>query len=337
VKDGGAPATGQSSLAPPRWLVSGSSGFIGTRLCRTLAASRRPGQLLVGLDKVPAADPAGMQEIVGDIRDRPALMATLAGLRPEVLIHLAAVAEAVIPFDGLEELFGTNLGGTVNLLEAACPQRVVFTSSSSVYGNCAEEGVAEDWRNVNPLGGYAGTKMIGELTCRSWARALGTTAVCLRLGNVIGPGCHGLIGYLVNHAVTHPDGRVAAQLRGEGRIYRDYVSLAHVIDAVRAACEVPCAAGGHLVYNVSAGVRLANGFIAEIVTATLARAGFVLRADYANPIAAEEPLLTALDVSRATAALGLKPPTRDAIVQAIEEAVLDLLHTRNGSGGGSTR
>jgi len=145
---------------------------------------------------------------------------------------------------------------------------------------------------------------------------------------VIGPGCGGLVGYLVSHALAHPDGAVTARLRGQGRIVRDYVPIDHVLAAIRAGCEVPATAGSSAVYNVSSGVRLANGTVASVVIETLARHGYALKADFDTPIFAEEPRVTALEVRRSAAALGLELPGRDEMVAVIEAAVVHGLRQR---------
>jgi len=320
----------QPPARPKRsWLVTGSSGFIGSHLCRELGRLGRARPELYGLDRQAGRAPVGYREILADIRDRAALKSKLSALALDVVIHLAAVAEAIIPFARMGELFDTNLNGTVNVLDVVHAERALFMSSSSVYGNTARRGDAEHWKNINPLGGYAGTKAIGELLLAAWARASGASAITLRLGNVIGPGCQGLIGYMVNHALTYPDGTVSAKLRGEGRVTRDYVPVDYVVAAIRAACDAPATGGETVACNVSSGVRLANGLVASIVIATLARKGYTLKADFDTPLFAEEPRVTALDIRRSAAWLGLEPPGRDEVVASIEAAVLHGLQQRS--------
>jgi nucleoside-diphosphate-sugar epimerase len=253
----------------------------------------------------------------------------LAGFKPGVVIHLAAVAESIIPFDGLSELFPTNLTGTLNVLEAADALRVIFASSASIYGNTSGDGETSSWENVNPLGCYAGTKAVGELVCGSWARATGGFAACLRFGNVVGPGCHGVIEYLVRHALAHPDGSVPARLRGAGQIVRDYVTVEYVTAAAAAACETAIPDGRSVAYNVSSGVAMTNGSVASIVSDVLAKEGYQLQMDFGTPVAAEEPQITVLEAREAAAALGLRLPVRDELTSAMKAAVLCQLQGRN--------
>ncbi len=327
--------THHDPIAPPssarktkRWVVTGSSGFIGSRLCHALARIEGNRPELFGVDKAAAAKPEGYTEILSDIRNRANLEPKLSALCPDVLIHLAAIAEAVIPFPRMTELVETNLTGTINLLDVVRTGRVLFASSSSVYGNTSRRGDTERWENINPLGAYAGTKALGELVLAAWTKATGGTAISLRLGNVVGPGCHGLIEYIIGHALTDPEGLVEAKLRGLGRITRDYVPLDYVVHAIERASDVPAAAGASIAYNVSAGVRLTNGFVADVVMAVLAKKGYVFKADFDTPRFAEEPVLAALDVESAAAALGLVPPGRDEVVEAIEAAVVHGLERR---------
>jgi nucleoside-diphosphate-sugar epimerase len=306
----------------PRYIVSGSSGFIGTHLAREL---QRSGRRFCGVDRIRAVG-TDHPQLVADIRERSALTGLANDADPAVLIHLAAVAEALVPFTELAGLYATNLAGTLNLLEAARPGRVVFASSGSVYGNTPASGTDTDWARLNPLGIYAASKAMGELTCRSWARASEGVAVCLRFGNVVGPGCRGLIPYLVRHAVAHPDGAISPQLRGGGTIMRDYVPVDYVVEAAIAASEIALTPGVPASFNVSSGRGMTNGQIAALVTGVLEREGYRLRPDFGTPVAAEEARFEILEAQSSAAALGIRVRSADEVASAVEAATRHELH-----------
>jgi nucleoside-diphosphate-sugar epimerase len=300
-------------------LVTGSAGFVGSHVCDALVATSDDAALH-GLD-VNAARPSQKHPSLRmDIRKLAALRRAATSLSPAAVVHLAARAEVVVPFRELGELLATNVDGTLHVLEAFKPSRVVFASSCAVYGDVEAGDAPASWDGVRPVGAYGMSKAAGELVCRDWARETGGVAVRLRFGNVIGPRCRGLIPYLVAHARRHPDGSVPASLRGNGRIVRDYVPVEHVVATVQAALAHAYPAGASPIYNVGSGRGLTNREVAGIVKRVLAEEGFALRMDFRNPVAIGEAQRAVLDVRGTTRAFGLKPPSPADVVAAIEGA-----------------
>ena len=299
-------------------LVTGSAGFVGSHVCDALASTT-----LHGLDIVAPSRPHPSQSVRIDIRRPGALRRAATSIRPEAVVHLAARAEVVVPFSELGDLLATNVGGTLHVLEAFAPRRFVFASSCAVYGDVRTGLAPVAWEAVNPLGVYGMSKAAGEMVCRDWARESGAVAIRLRLGNVIGERCRGLIPYLVRHARRHPDGAVPASLRGRGRIVRDYVPVEHVVQVMRASVASACAAGTSPVYNVGCGRGLTNREVAGVVKRVLAEQGLDLRMDFGTPVAHGEARRAVLDVRATTREFGLRPPAPDAVVDAIERATRD--------------
>jgi nucleoside-diphosphate-sugar epimerase len=304
-------------------LVTGSAGFVGFHLCDALASTISASTALHGLDIATPSRPHRSSTLRIDIRKPAALRRAAASIRPEAVVHLAARAEVVVPFSELGDLLATNVDGTLHVLEAFAPRRFVFASSCAVYGDVRTGLAPAAWEAVNPLGVYGMSKAAGEMVCRDWARESGTVAIRLRLGNVIGERCRGLIPYLVRHARRHPDGAVPASLRGSGRIVRDYVPVEHVVQVMRASVVSACAAGASPVYNVGCGRGLTNREVAGIVKRVLAEQGLVLRMDFSTPVAHGEAKRAVLDVRATTRGLGLRPPAPEAVVDAIERATRD--------------
>jgi nucleoside-diphosphate-sugar epimerase len=309
-------------------LITGAAGFIGGHLYPMLggnAACR-------GLDIVPANLRGSLPLLQADIRAADQLHKVLEGRQGGDLVHLAAKAEVVIPFDGLADLMETNIQGTLRVLEAARPRRVIFASSSSVYGETAADGDAPAWENLNPLGAYALTKMAGEMACADWAAEAGAMVVNLRLGNVVGAGCRGLIPYLVRHATRHPAGDVPVRLRGDGRLLRDYVPVEHVLEVIAAALQAPEIPGSVQCLNVAAGRALSNGEVTAMVQSVLAGKGYRLRPDFRDPPARGETHRTVLAVEGTLRLYDVPPVRPDAVEAAIEAAVLQALADETGGG-----
>lgn len=182
-----------------RILLTGAAGFIGSHLAEALVAR---GDEVVGFDDFDPFYPRAVKErnlaalrarpgfrlVEGDIRDRAALARELAP--GTVVIHLAAKA-GVRPSLADPALYASvNVEGTANVLEAcraAGVERVVFGSSSSVYGDDTPAPFREDARCDRPVSPYAATKRAGELLVQSAAATQGLRAVTLRFFTVYGP------------------------------------------------------------------------------------------------------------------------------------------------------
>lgn len=310
-------------------LITGAAGFIGGHLYPMLG---RDAPACRGLDIVPASRRDLLPLLRADIRAADQLHEVLEGRQGGDLVHLAAKAEVVIPFAGLADLMETNIQGTLRVLEAARPRRVIFASSSSVYGETTVDGDAPAWENLNPLGAYALTKMAGELACADWAAETGAMVVNLRLGNVVGAGCRGLIPYLVRHAMRHPDGDVPVRLRGDGRLLRDYVPVDHVLEVIAAALQAPEIPGRVQYLNVATGRALSNGEVTALVQRVLAGKGYRLCPDFRDPPARGETRRTVLAVEDTLRIYGLPPVRPEAVETAIAAAVLHALADEAGGG-----
>lgn len=319
---------------PTVLVVTGSSGFIGSHLCESLAG--RSGASIVGIDlRAPRdqADPHVHHR--ADIRSAAELAPAAKG-DPLMTVHLAAKAEVVTPLEALPDVVTTNIDGTLTLLRTLRPQRMVFASSCAVYGNTRTAGAKPTWAGVHPIGMYGMSKAVGEMICADWARETGNTAVVLRLGNVIGPRCRGLIPYLVQHALRHPAGEPAAQLRGDGGIIRDYVPVGTVVQAFHDALRLRIPRGQCRTFNVGTGRGTTNRQVAELVQRVLASRGLRLSLNFDAPVAPGEAVRAVLDPRTACRRLALQIPTVQQVEQTIEDAVLSHLADAGAQRPGAT-
>jgi UDP-glucuronate 4-epimerase len=153
-----------------RALVTGSVGFIGCHLCSRLVGD---GWEVLGVDIRAEAQNngnphsflaerkafAGVRHLAGDVRDSGWVREVAEGHRPDVIFHLAAIASVHDAERDAQLCYDTNIGGTESVLRAASHvgARVVFASSSAVYGN--------DIGNLCPLGVYGKSKFEAEQLC----------------------------------------------------------------------------------------------------------------------------------------------------------------------------
>lgn len=238
-----------------RVTVTGGAGFIGSHLVARLV---REGHDVVVLDDLSTGDEAAVHPSArlsaGDVCDPVAVRAALSG--SEVVFHLAAHRAIARSIDDPAGTDRANSQGTVTVLQEAVGagvRRVVYASSSSVYGDAEETPVREDAAPA-PLSPYAVSKLAGEHYCRVFGEIHGIETVALRYFNVYGPG-------------QPSDGRYATVIPlfleallsgrrpvvyGDGSLARDFTYVDDVVDATVAAASAGLAAPGR-VYNVGAG------------------------------------------------------------------------------------
>lgn len=173
-------------------LITGGGGFIGVRLGARLRAE---GQRVVLFDRrfEPAALaglPAETETIEGDVTSFDSVHRAVASVRPDGVVHLAAILSGQCEGDPVLA-FAINVGGTFNVLEASRREgvtKLVATSSAAVYEAPDPVPPLDEDAPLAPIGMYGMTKMIGEEWCRFYYRRHGLDARIGRPGAVVGPG-----------------------------------------------------------------------------------------------------------------------------------------------------
>jgi UDP-glucose 4-epimerase len=240
-------------VIPKRVLVTGGAGFIGSHIVDALLAD---GELVTVIDDLSSGDAGriakGAEFHQIDIVDRDTLDGVVDTCKPQAIFHLAAQSSVTVSVTDPARDCAVNVQGTLNVLEAATRHRtpVAFTSTGgALYGNEAPIPTSED-RIPAPLAPYGASKWAGEAYIRTWSASSGVPHAICRLGNVYGPrqsphGEAGVVAIFTHHLYT---GR-SPKVFGHGRPTRDYVHVADVVAALRAASGV---AG---VFNVATGVE----------------------------------------------------------------------------------
>ena len=174
-----------------RTLVTGGAGFIGSHIVEELLRSGNSVRVLdnftSGRRENLEALPGKPEILEGDLRD--AAMVKVAVRQVEVIFHLAAFISVPKSIADPETCFTVNVGGTVNLLEAARQagtRKVVVSSSAAVYGNTNVFPTSEE-TPLQPLSPYAVSKQVNELYAGLYTRTLGLPVTALRYFNVYGP------------------------------------------------------------------------------------------------------------------------------------------------------
>ncbi len=218
------------------YLVTGGAGFIGTNLTKQLLADGHTVRVIdnYSAGRKPERIQAGAEYIEGDIRDFDTLLRAMQGV--DGVFHMAALPRVPYSIQHPQETHDVNVNGTVNVLLAARDagvKRVVFSSSSSTYGDQEVFPVTEDDRIKKPIAPYALHKLIGEEYCRVFSEIYGLETGSLIYFNIYGPyfdpeGPYALvIGKFMNQLKNGEPMTVC----GDGEYYRDFT---HVADAVRA-------------------------------------------------------------------------------------------------------
>jgi len=299
-----------------RVLVTGAAGFIGSHLVEALSAQ---GDEIVGIDNFDPFYPRAMKERnlieVGkprgfsfreqDMLDVPALRALLT---PDtVIVHLAAKA-GVRP--SLADPVGyarANVTGTAAVLEAARQadvSRIVFGSSSSVYGDSTPVPFREDAVATEPMSPYAATKRAGELLLGSVAPIYGFRAASLRFFTVYGPrqrpdlAIHAFARKMVEDRTL--------TLFGDGTQARDYTYCDDIVAGVTAAIDWTATAPmGLEPFNLGGNRSVPTG----VMVAELAQALGIEPKLQWGPMQPGDVQRTAADLTRSGATLGYAPVT----------------------------
>lgn len=239
-----------------RVLVTGAAGFIGSHLCRRLVAD---GHEVVGFDDLSdgtvanLADVPEVRFVQADLRDEGAVRDAAAGCG--AILHQGAMRSVPRSIEQPERTTDVNVRGTLNVLLAAREHgaRVVFASSSSVYGDQDRFPLREDME-PRPRSPYAASKLAGEAYCRAWWLSFGVPTVSLRYFNVYGPGQDPSSEYAVvipRFTMACLTG-VAPEIHGDGEQARDFSYIDDVVEANLLAIRASQDAWGR-VLNIGGG------------------------------------------------------------------------------------
>jgi UDP-glucose 4-epimerase len=240
---------------PTRALVTGGAGFIGHHLVQRLLSV---GHEVCVLDNFATGNRERLEGldvrlVEGDLRSYERAHTAVRGT--EVVFHLGALPSVPRSVQDPLTTGAVNVEGTLNVLLAARDEgvrRVVFASSSSVYGASPKLPKAEADQPL-PISPYGVSKVAAEHYCRAFTAVYGLETVSLRLFNVFGPRQDPLSQYaaVVPRFITALASGSRPVVYGDGMQTRDFTYVEDVVDAFVLASDAPAARGE--VINVCAG------------------------------------------------------------------------------------
>jgi UDP-glucose 4-epimerase len=307
-------------------LVTGGAGYIGSIVARQLLEGGHQVTILDNLERGHrAAVSPGADLVVGDLLDREAVDAALAGGFDAVL-HFAALSLVGESGSHPERYYRTNVGGTLNLLEAMCAvgvRRLVFSSTAAVYGEPREVPIPETAPTL-PTNTYGRSKLAVDWMIGDFCNAHGLGAVSLRYFNVAGASNglgedHDPETHLIPNILRAALGANAfVEIFGtdyatpDGTAIRDYIHIDDLAEAHVLALGA-IEPGRHRIFNLGNG----TGFsVRQVVEASREVTGVDIPTREAPRRQGDPPMLVASsDLIRA--ALGWKPE------KALQEMVAD--------------
>lgn len=221
-------------------LVTGGAGFIGSHLVESLLCQGIEVSIIDNLVSGQSyiSHPLAVFHQM-DIRSRDA-KAVIVREKPDVVFHLAAQTDVQKSLQDPQYDAQVNICGTINLLEAcreAQVRKLIFTSSSAVYGDLHKESISEE-DPVSPISYYGLSKWAAESYILLYHQLYGISYTILRFSNVYGPGQiakgeGGVVAVFLD--------RIHAQkqlnIHGDGEQTRDFIYVKDVIRAIQAAAE----------------------------------------------------------------------------------------------------
>jgi UDP-glucuronate 4-epimerase len=304
-------------------LVTGGAGFIGSHIVERLIA--RGDEVVVLDDLNNYYDPAikernlagvagqpGLHLVRGDIADEAAVGQAFAMSRIRAVVHLAARA-GVRPSLSDPLLYErANIRGALQILEQSRREeveRVVFASSSSVYGLTSHTPFKESDPADRPISPYSATKRAAELLCYTYSHLYELPIVCMRLFTVYGPRQRP---DLAIHAFTRSiwNGQ-PIQVFGDGTSARDYTFVDDIVDGILTALDRPVPFA-YEIFNLGNSLPVQLSALISLIENALGRTAVIEPA----PEQPGDVKLTYADIGKAQRMLGYQP--RVQIEEGIE-------------------
>lgn len=250
-----------------------------------------------------------------DLTDKNALKNVFAENNFDTVVHLAGRAGVRPSIERPEDYVESNILATIHILELMKDfnvKKLVFASSSSVYGNCKAQIFSEDLKVTEPISQYAATKSACEQFCYTYHKLYNMNIVCLRFFTVYGPrqrpdlAIHKFTDLISKHQPI--------PVFGDGTTKRDYTYIDDIISGVKAAItynKTP-----YEIINLGGGEPVSLSQMIKTIETTLGEKAIIDR----KPMQKGDVDKTVSDISKAQRLLGYNPQTRfsDGIAKFIK-------------------
>ncbi|MEM2675994.1 MAG: NAD-dependent epimerase/dehydratase family protein [Candidatus Bathyarchaeia archaeon] len=221
-----------------RVFITGGAGFIGSHLTDRLCTEYVD---IVVFDNLSAGRLENIERwlnapnfrfVLGDLLFPEKVLESLKGC--ETIFHFAANPEVKISSENPKLHYEQNVLATFNLLEAArkteSVKTIIFTSTSTVYGDAQKIPTPEDYAPLKPISVYGASKLASEALITSYAYNYGFKAVIYRLANVVGSRSqHGVIHDFIKKLKANPE---KLEILGDGTQRKSYLHVKDCIDAI---------------------------------------------------------------------------------------------------------
>ena len=297
-------------------LVTGGAGFIGSSLADKLLAEGHQVTVVDNFDPYYAYEVkqnniahnlhnSNYKLYQADIADKAALNKVFNDNQFDAVVHLAARAGVRPSIERPEDYVNANILGTIHILELMKDyhiNKLVFASSSSVYGNCKEQVFSEDLKVTEPISQYAATKSACEQFCYTYHKLYGLNVVCLRFFTVYGPRQRP---DLAIHKFTNLiAANQAIPMYGDGTTKRDYTYIDDIVAGIKSAINYDKTP--YEIINLGGGEPVSLQRMIEVIAATMGKQAIIDR----QPMQKGDVDKTVSDISKAQKLLGYNPKTK---------------------------
>jgi len=257
-----------------RIVITGGAGFIGSNLATELSKEKESEVIIV--DDLSTGRVSNLEKInknINLVRGSITDLQLLKGIFKDVdyVFHQAAIPSVPRSIKDPIASNNANVNGTLNVLVAAkdCNvKKVIYASSSSVYGDTPELPKREDMV-PNPLSPYAVTKLLGEYYCKVFNEVYGLKTISLRYFNVYGPRQDPYSDYaaVIPRFINRVLENKPPVIYGDGEQTRDFT---FVKDVVRANIQA-MKSDANGVYNIASGNRISINELANVIMKLMGR------------------------------------------------------------------
>lgn len=286
------------------YLVTGGCGFIGVNLVSRLVARGDRVRVFdnLSLGRREDVEPSGVELVVGDVRDFPALARAVEGM--DVVVHLAAHTRVVESVSNPELNFEVNVLGTMNALRAsrsAEVQKFIFASTGgAILGE--QTPPVHEGMVPRPVSPYGASKLAGEGYCSAFCGAFGLNTVALRFSNVYGPFSYHK-GSVVAQFFRNLMDNEPLTIYGDGRQTRDFLFVDDLVDAILGADKTDTPGE---VFQIASGRETAIASLTELMREVLPGMRFEVQFKPARP---GEIVRNYACIEKAQRMLGYEPQT----------------------------
>ena len=247
-----------------KFAVTGGAGFVGNNIVKLLVSK---GHDVIVIDNLHTGRKENLQEIIEeiefhnvDIRDFSKLELILKNV--DGIFHEAALTIVQESFEKEKEYFDVNVKGTENIFKIAekFEKKVVYASSSSIYGNTKEIPIKENFER-KPINPYGQTKLESEFLAEKFIKK-GAKIIGLRYFNIFGKGQTGSYAGVITQFMNKIFEKKGLEINGDGEQIRDFIHVLDIAQANLSAMESKTEFG---FFNIGTGERTSIKSLADVM------------------------------------------------------------------------